>query len=102
MKPKAFNIDLLSPHLFWDVERSKVTFRSNKKFIIKRILEYGLLSDWMELCKHLDINQIADLVSDVKDMDDKSLSFIAAMSKRPKERFLCYTMKQSTNPHLLF
>lgn len=102
MKPEAFNIDLLSPHLFWDVERSKVTFRGNKQFIIKRILEYGLLSDWMELCKHLDIDQIADLVSDIKDLDNKSLSFIAAMSKRPKESFLCYTMKQSMNPHLLF
>ena len=102
MKPGAFNINLLSPHLFWDVDVRKITFKDNKQFVIKRILEYGLLSDWMQLCNHLKINEIADAVSNVKDMDCKSLSFIASISKRPKEHFLCYTTKQSTISHSPF
>jgi len=89
MKPGAFNINLLSPHLFWDVDVSKIIFKDSKQFVIKRILEYGLLSDWILLCKHLDINEIADSVANVKDLDRKSLSFIATVSKRPKEHFLC-------------
>ena len=102
MKTEAFNINLLSPHLFWDVDIQKVTFKDNKQFVVKRILEYGLLSDWMKLSKHLDINEIADSVANVKDLDCKSLSFIATLSKRPKENFLCYTTKQLTKSHWPF
>lgn len=102
MKPATFNIKLLSPHLFWDVDIQTLTFKDNKQFIVKRILEYGLFSDWIQLNQHLNINEIADVVSNIKDLDYKSLSFIASVSKRPKEKFLCYTTQQSTAPHWNF
>ena len=102
MKPSTFNINVLSQHLFWDVDVQLLTFQDNKQFIVKRILEYGLFSDWMQLNQHLDINEIADIVSNIKDLDYKSLSFISTISKRPKEQFLCYTTKQSTAQHLTF
>jgi hypothetical protein len=102
VKSETFNITLLSPHLFWDVNRELLVFKDNKQFIVKRILDYGLLSDWMELRKHLDIDEIADVVSNIKDLDYKSLSFIATISKRPKEKFLCYTTQRSTASHWNF
>lgn len=99
MKSGTFNINTLSPHLFWDVDINKLSFNINREFIIKRILEYGLLTDWMQLNRHLEIDEIADIVSGIKDLDNKSLSFIAAISKIPIEKFLCYTTQQSTTPH---
>ena len=102
MKSGTFNINLLSAHLFWDVDIQRLTFEDNKQFIVKRILEYGLFSDWMLLNQHLNINEIADEVSMIKDLDYKSLSFIATISKRPIEKFLCYTTQQSTAPHWNF
>jgi len=102
MKPETFNINLLSPHIFWDVDIQLLTLKDNKQFIVKRILEYGLLSDWMQLNQHMDIDEIADVVSNIKDLDYKSLSFISTISKRPKEKFLCYTTQQSTAPHWNF
>jgi len=45
MKAEALNLNMLSPHLFWDVDVSKIIFKDSKQFVIKRILEYGLLSD---------------------------------------------------------
>jgi hypothetical protein len=102
MKASSFNLNLLSPHLFWDVDIRMLTFEVNKQFIVKRILEYGLFPDWIQLNNHLDINEIADVVSEIKDIDYKSLSFISTISKRPKEKFLCCTTKQSTTPHWNF
>ena len=102
MKSKIFNISTLSTHLFWDVDIHTLTFKDNKSFIVKRILEYGLLSDWMQLNRYLDLDEIADIVSGIKDLDYKSLSFIATISKKPKENFLCYTTQQSTAAHWNF
>ena len=102
MRTATFNINVLSQHLFWDVDLQLLTFQDNKQFIVKRILEYGLFSDWKQLNQHLDINEIADIVSNIKDLDYRSLSFISAISKRPKEKFICYTIKQSTAQHLTF
>jgi hypothetical protein len=102
MKSTTLNIKVLSPHLFWDVDIKKLSFKDNKEFIVRRILDYGLLSDWMELNKSLSIDEIADLVLNIRDLDYKSLSFIAAISKRPKEKFLCYTTRQSTPSHWNF
>jgi hypothetical protein len=102
MKSTSFDIKTLSPHLFWDVDIKKLSFEDNKGFIVKRILEYGLFSDWIELNMSLNIDEIADAVSTVRELDYKSLSFIAAISKRPKEKFKCYTTQQSTPPHWNF
>ena len=99
MESITFNINTLSPHLFWDVDIRELSLKVNKEFIVKRILEYGLLTDWLQLSKSLDIEEIADAVSNIRDLDPKSLSFIAVISKRPKEKFLCYTIQQS-NPLL--
>jgi hypothetical protein len=102
MKPAAFNLNVLSPHLFWDVDSQWLTFKDNKQFVVKRILEYGLFSDWIQLNQYLDIDEIADIVSNIKDLDYKSLSFISTISRRPREKFLCYTIQQSTPPHWNF
>jgi len=102
MKPATFDLKVLSPHLFWDVDLQLLTFDDNKKFIVKRILEYGFLSDWIQLNQYIGIDEIADLVSDFKDLDYKSLSFISTISKRPKEKFKCYITQQSTVKHWNF
>ncbi len=45
---EAFSeINKLSNHLFRDVERAALDFRRHNKFIVGRVLEYGLLSDWI-------------------------------------------------------
>ena len=102
MGSTVFNVNALSPHLFWDVDIHMLSLKVNKEFIVKRILEYGLLSDWLQLSKSLNIEEIADAVSNIRDLDYKSLSFIAAISKRPKEKFLCYTIQQSNPLHWNF
>jgi hypothetical protein len=97
-----YDVSNLSPHLFWDVDRGNIDFIKNKKFIIQRVLEYGLLSDWQLIYSYYGIEEIAQIAITLKDLDKKTLAFIALLSDVPKEKFLCYTSMQSTPQHWNF
>ncbi|HNW96906.1 MAG TPA: hypothetical protein PKK00_00680 [Bacteroidales bacterium] len=92
----------LSAHLFWDVDRNNIDFNKNKKFIVQRVLEYGLLCDWQIIYSYYGIDDIAKTAITIKDIDKKSLAFIALLSKIPKEKFLCYTTMQLMPQHWNF
>jgi hypothetical protein len=92
----------LSPHLFWDVDRSRIDWGKNKKFIIQRVLEYGFMNDWHIIYSHYGMDDIAKTAMTIRDLDRKSLSFIALLSKVPKENFLCYISIQLTPRHWNF
>ena len=92
----------LSPHLFWDVDREKIDLNKNRKWLVHRVLEYGLLNDWVLINKYYGIGEIAQIVIHLKDLDKKSISFISVLSKIPKENFLCYTSRQLNPEHWNF
>lgn len=96
---KSPQIENLSSHLFWDVDVHKLDFEKKKKFVIQRVLEYGLLSDWKIILEYYGINKIADTARSIKNLDKKSTSLISMLSGIPKKSFLCYTMKPLTPKH---
>jgi len=91
-----------SPHLFWDVEPSKIDFDKHKAWVIQRVLEYGLMNDWKLIHQYYGINEIAQTVMNLKDIDKKSASFISVLSGIPKEIFLCYSINPSKPKHWNF
>ena len=91
-----------SKHLFWDVNRSTLELEKHKLYIIKQVLEYGLIEDWNLLQKHYGIEQIAELSKTFRELDKKALSFISFLSKTPLEEFRCYTYQQSIPQHWNF
>ena len=46
------NLSLFSPHIFWDVDIAKINVDINKKWLVKRVLEYGLINDWQIIYKY--------------------------------------------------
>jgi hypothetical protein len=92
----------LSLHLFWDVDRHRLDWEKNRKFIIQRVLEYGLINDWQIIYSYYGMDDIAKTAMTIRDLDRKSLSFIALLSKVPKENFLCYISIQLTPRHWNF
>lgn len=96
------NMSLFSSHLFWDVDIAKIDMSINKKWLIQRVLEYGLLNDWQIIYKYYGIEEIAQISINLKDLDNKSVSFISVLANIPKENFLCYTTKQSNPKHWNF
>jgi hypothetical protein len=90
-------INELSSYLFWDTEYEHINPEKNKKWIIQRVLEYGLLNDWKLIHNYYGLKEIASVVKQLKNLDNKSMSFISVLTGIPKEEFLCYSIKQS-NP----
>ena len=74
-------------------------FDKNKKLIIQRTLDYGLVSDWKIILNHYGIKKIAATAITLKELDKKSMSFISLLSGISVDKFLCYTTKQSTPKH---
>jgi len=95
-------INNLSEHLFWDIDRSKLDLTKNKKLLIQRVLDYGLIDDWKIIKNYYGISEIGKTAVNIRDLDKKSMSFIALLSNIPEEKFLCYSMKQSIPKHWNF
>jgi hypothetical protein len=95
-------ISQLSAHLFWDVKPDLLDPDRNKTFIIKRVLEYGLWEDWLLLKKFYGLETITNETQGFRELDPRSLAFIAQLSGVPKEKFKCYTTEQLTPPHWNF
>jgi len=93
------SISDFSKHLFWDIDRTKLDFEKNKRTIIQKVLDYGLINDWKIIYNYYGIDKIANTMLDIRDLDEKSASFISFLSNIPKEKFLCYTTKQSNLEH---
>jgi len=88
-------INSMSPHLFWDVDVQTLDFDTHKAYIVQRVLEYGLQSDWALLKQKMGICAIAEVCKGLRSLDPKSLAFISLISKTPRTEFRCYTTKQS-------
>lgn len=88
-----------SQHLFWDIDKNKLDFEKSQKFIIQRVLDYGLINDWQIIYNYYGLKKIGEISTTIRDLDKKSISFIATLSNIPRENFLCYTTKQSTPKH---
>ena len=97
-----YTVANFSPHLFWDINKEKLDFTSNKSQVIKQVLEYGLLNDWLIINDLYGIKEIAEIASAFRQLDPMALSFIVAVSGKPKESFKCYSTKQSIPQHWNF
>lgn len=98
----SIHIEQFSPHLFWDVNTDPSHLEEHQEFIVKRVLSYGLINDWLLIYNTLGIDKIANIATEIRDLDEKSLYFIMALSGKKKEEFKCYTIQQSTPKHWNF
>ncbi len=101
-KEHPVNLSEFSDHLFWDVDRNTLDINKNFNFILQRTLSYGLFSDWILLYKAFGLKKIVDETKKIRNLDDKSLHFIAQISDSPLSDFKCYTSRQSIPQHWHF
>lgn len=92
----------LSDHLFWDIDRNKLDINKNFRFILQRILSYGLFNDWILLYHSFGLKKIAEEAKKIRNLDDKSLHFVAHISGSKLSDFKCYTTRQSIPKHCNF
>jgi hypothetical protein len=99
---KQLNVNDFSDHLFWDVDRNNLDTEKNFAFILQRILSYGLLHDWNLLYKSFGLKRITEEAKNIRNLDDRSLHFIAHLSGSNLHDFKCYITKQSIPKHWNF
>ena len=97
-----FDLSKLSDHIFWDVDKDILDAQKNKRLIIQRVLDYGLLNDWNMIKNYYGVDEIAQTATTLRELDPRSLSFISQISKIAPENFLCYTTIQSQPKHWNF
>ena len=74
----------------------------HSKYIIKRVLEYGVWNDWMVLRIYYGLPRIVEEVKKMRDLEPRALAYIASISNTPKEEFRCYTYQHSIPQHWNF
>lgn len=102
MKLTKTDIQKLSPHLFWDVDLNDLHLEKHSDFLIKRILEYGKISDFRLLKNRLGVQEIAEAAKKMRNLDEVTLHFIAAISNTNVKEYRCYTPKQSQKNYIDF
>ena len=95
-------IGQFSSYLFWDVDKDSLDMDEHASYIIKRVLEYGLLSDWNLICNYYTLPVIVAYVKKFRDLEPRALSYISAISQIPIQQFRCYTAQQSNPQHWNF
>ncbi|MCD4692473.1 MAG: hypothetical protein K8R79_06145 [Calditrichales bacterium] len=95
-------VNTLSSHLFWDVDISDIDEKKHSKYIITKVLKYGLYSDWKTIVKFYSLNMIIDLAVKMRGLDKKTAAFLSIISDVPKNKFTCYITEQSTPKHWNF
>ena len=88
-------ITSLSPHIFWDVDVQSVDVEKNGIFVLQRVLQYGVLKDWLLLKSIMGVDNIKAFAVQLPTLDDVSISFLSNLYKIDKSEFKCYKNKQS-------
>ena len=74
-------ITQFSTYLFWDVKREDLDMEKHSRYIIKRVLEYGMLLDWKMVLQYYGLDRIVELAKTFRDLEPRALAFRILLKK---------------------
>ena len=89
----------LSKTLFWDVNIKDIDAEIHSLFIVERVLTRGTLDDFRALKDHYGVDKLKSIIVEIKNLDERTLSFCSVYFSIPKSEFRCYNFKQSNQTH---
>jgi hypothetical protein len=99
MNNQFITINNFSPHLFWDVDRTKLDLNKNKRLIIQRVFLRGDIPDIKIIFQLYDLETIKEEILKAGFLDKKTLKWASDFLNIPKTEFLCYVKEQSKQVH---
>lgn len=87
----------LSPTAFWDVDMLTLDYETNARFIIEKVMNYGLWTDIQETLRYYGHERVKEAIIQAAYLKKKTLSFCCAIFDLTPDQFQCYTRQQS-NP----
>jgi len=85
-----------SDNLFWDADMTQLDYDVNRKYVIERVLNRGTLEDLKTAFDYYGRQVIIEVALQLRSLEPKALSFISCVSSIPREKFRCFTAKQSS------
>lgn len=89
----------LSRTIFWDIDFSKIDYDGKYRFVIERVIERGDLNDWKEIKRYYGLGKIKEAVLNARYLTKITMRFCSVYFDVPIEKFRCYKLQQSTDPH---
>ncbi len=85
----------LSPTAFWDVDMPSLDYEKNARFIIEKVMNYGLWADIQEVMRFYGRDRVKQEVIQTAYLKKRTLSFCCAIFDLAPDQFRCYTRQQS-------
>jgi hypothetical protein len=79
----------INHRLFWDTDKNSLDIYRHKRFIIERVLRFGMLSDIKWLLSTYHQTEIIEVVKKSKNIDRKTANFWAIHYGIDKDEVLC-------------
>lgn len=89
----------LTKSLFWDVNFEDIDSQKHSLFITERVLTRGTLDDFRVLKNYFGVEKLKSIIIEIKNLDERTLSFCSVYFSIPKTKFRCYNFKQSNQTH---
>jgi len=100
-KSKIKDNPQLSPHLFWDVDKSKLNHDKMKTFIVQRVIERGDKEDFYAIFKlYGGPKGVREVVKKANFHDPRDEALARILFDLNKNDFECYKHKQLREKHL--
>lgn len=87
----------LSSIAFWDVDMQTLDYEINTRFVVEKVMNYGLWADILEILRYYGHERVKAEVVQAAYLKKKTLSFCCAIFDLNPNQFRCYTRRQS-NP----
>ena len=86
---------ILDKRLFWDVHYDKIDYDKYPGWVIVRVFERGDIPDIKQVRRYYGDKLIKKEIVKAKYIEFETMQFLSAIYQIPKQKFLCYTEKQS-------
>lgn len=76
--------------LFWDTNPDLIDYEKHANYIIQRVVTCGQLEEWREVIAYYGVEKIKNTVVELRDLDDKTMTYLSVYFSLPKEIFRCF------------
>ncbi len=89
----------IRPALFWDVNPDSLDAEVNKHYIIRQVLQYGTLQEFLDVEQYYGQDTIIQQIKKCGYLDPKTKAFVISYYQINPKEMLCCTRKQSHPTH---
>jgi hypothetical protein len=89
----------LTQSLFWDVNFKEIDSQIHSLFITERVLTRGTIDDFRAIKSYYGVEKLKSIIVEIKNLDERTLSFCSAYFSISKTKFRCSNFKQSNQTY---